>query len=126
MNRLSLIVLVLSFTFTTPVMAVVDGNELLQNCQEAEYFIDNGQYRDQSSWAEGNYCVGVVTGVLFTYQYLNSGISDPLVKLCAPEKMIVKQAIRIVLKYLRAKPEMLHNDPPVLIMLALLEAFPCE
>ena len=49
------------------------------------------------------------------------------IKACFPEKGIDNgQATRVVVKYLKNNPALLHEDEVLLIILAFLEAYPCS
>jgi hypothetical protein len=45
---------------------------------------------------------------------------------CKPGPVTVGQAIRIVVNYLEAHPEQLHESPRTLVNGALADAFPCK
>ena len=45
---------------------------------------------------------------------------------CLPNGVIVSQLERIVVKYLEARPEELHMAASGLVVLAYMEAFPCN
>lgn len=71
------------------------------------------------------WCVGYVSGVLDAVRIapqINQG--RPLI--CPPENGITnEQAVRVVVKYLRANPELLHETARIHVMIALGNAFPC-
>jgi hypothetical protein len=81
-----------------------DGNELIGRCTDKYDSFNSG------------YCRGLVIGIEYT-----AG-SDTV---CTPYGVTNGQLIRIVLKYLKDHPELLHRDDTSLIHEALQKAFPC-
>ena len=96
----------------------LDGNELLDRCTDALRHVDNG-YRSTRTEPIFNYAwyVGYMRGWIDGYQ---SGAT-----LCVPETITALQLVRIVVKYLRDHPQMLHYTRGFLIFTAVQEAFPC-
>ena len=45
---------------------------------------------------------------------------------CADPKVLIKQKIRIVTRYLEQHPESLHKKAVWLVLFAMAEAFPCK
>ena len=66
--------------------------------------------------AEGM-CIGYVVGVLSVVEYTKY--------FCLPGKSTHSQVTLVVQKYLSEHPEKLHLDADVLVLDALVEAFPC-
>jgi uncharacterized protein YoaH (UPF0181 family) len=65
--------------------------------------------------------------LMATDKGINLKSSNTVVLSCFPtEGMTSGQAVRIVTKYLNARPERLHHDAHVLVIEALQEAFPCK
>jgi hypothetical protein len=64
-----------------------------------------------------SWCVGYMRGWVDGYEW---GAN-----LCVPEKVTALQLVRIVVKYLRDHPHMLHYTRSFLILTAVQEAFPC-
>src|SRR5690349_11937086 len=97
-----------------------DGNTLLGECQSAIRLLDNVRKPSDSDYDSG-ICLGQVAGV--RYMMGDSGDYGA----CFPKDGISNtQATRIVLKYLRDNPAILHNEGRFLIVTALHEAFPCK
>jgi hypothetical protein len=71
-------------------------------------------------------CIGKVAGVRNTLVYLSDMEATPKL-LCANGAFITNdQSVRIVVKYLIDHPKDLHMEPTALIMMALMDAFPCK
>jgi hypothetical protein len=104
---------------------LADGNKLLEQCTDAEHFMDTNQIR--SAVGIGT-CLGLVQGVRNTMQILGAGADKPKgTRVCWPSNGINNgQAVRIVVQFLRSSPAMLHEDEVFLTMLAFARAYPCN
>jgi len=101
--------------------AHADGNKLLEQCHSAELFIDSKNITNEFDVGS---CIGLIMGVRNTMVLMEKQSS---IKVCWPQNGITnKQAIRIVLAYLRKNPEKLHVDETALVMVAYLDAYPCN
>ena len=65
--------------------------------------------------------MGVVDGV--NYGYDVHGAPRPF---CIPQEVTYRQAMRVVLKFMKDNPAKTHKITEVLIAQALKTAFPCE
>jgi len=90
------------------------GNYMLLHC---EHFVQRSEKFDV--W-DGE-CGGTINAFLFLGSELPDGF-----KVCRPKKSTPQQAGRIVLAYLNAHPQTLHQNYRGLILTALHEAWPCE
>ncbi|WP_369882181.1 Rap1a/Tai family immunity protein [Acidovorax sp. HMWF018] len=99
--------------------SAADGNQLLDACQQAVKYFD-GDKSDVDSF-KALYCLGLVEGTRNTMVLLDQ--QDPAA--CVPASVANTQAVRIVVKYLRANPERLHLDASASILLSLMAAYPC-
>jgi len=99
------------------------GNDLLNHCQEAERVLDNP--RADGDMLKVGLCIGFVEGVKNSLLILGSRDGTPPVS-CTPPTLTNGQAIRVVLKYLRANPEQLHESKFILTWLAFVTAYPCK
>lgn len=95
-----------------------DGNELLEDCNEAINLLDNTG-RQANPFKAGT-CMGYVMATSETYPLLAPK------KLCLPFDFKNNQAIRVVVKFLKANPEKLHDASSGLVMDAYFHAFPCK
>ncbi len=86
------------------------GNFMLPHCETSNL-------KDPLYW----YCQGMLAGM---------GLFGPSLpedmRFCPPEKVTNKQARRVVIKFLNAHPESLHQDFKELAHRALREAWPCS
>jgi hypothetical protein len=107
-----------------PISYAADGNKLLQQCIAAEKTLNGEGPNEVGGVLGAGICLGLVRGVMFTMRLFPS---DEPFKTCFPEAGIkVDQALRIVVSYLEANPEQLHEPDAFLIALALGKAFPCK
>ena len=121
----SLFVLFLFIASATSVKAEIDGNMLLQNCNEAVRFMQNKNV-PSPNYSAVNFCVGYISGVndLHTTFIRSVACFDPPV-FCNPQPTEIEQLVKIVVEFLKAHPEDLHFQGSVLTVSALKEAFPC-
>jgi hypothetical protein len=96
-----------------------DGNALLRKCTPALKVADGEKLTNAADDSDASWCMGYVTGVL-------DGLSQFDWKVCLPKEFTTGQALRIVVKYLKANPEVLHKEASGLISVAIAEAFPCK
>ncbi len=104
-----------------------DGNDLLEQCSLAEAFADGkNKNLDVSKSYDIGFCLGMMNGITSTaifhqYALKRTGLG------CLPEGGITNgEAVRIVVKFLRANPSMLHLKGSLLAMTALTNAYPCK
>jgi len=74
---------------------------------------------DANSVAFGNFCSGVVHGLAFVGPTLL-----PEMKFCAPPTSDANQLIRVVLQYVDAQPQRMHEDFRQLALEAFRNAWP--
>lgn len=99
-----------------------NGATLLLQCEEAEQVSRNSSARNELAIGM---CLGMVQGVALTMESMNSNL-PPHLRTCFPdERLTGVQASRIVLKFLRENPELLHEAAAYLAILAFHKAFPC-
>lgn len=116
----SVLIVMMMLFLTTSLSAAADGNKLLKNCALIDKEMNNF---DESDWLNIGSCLGMVEGVRSTMTILGNEKYD----ICLPEGGIQNgQAVRIVNKFLNERPEALHEDGTILIIAALINAFPCN
>jgi hypothetical protein len=99
------------------------GSALLEDCQ-AQLRVVEGE-DNWETLARGSSCLGLVRGVSLTLHFLKDDLPEHA-RVCLPGGSTPGQYIRIVVKYLEARPERLHLRDVDLIMSALEDAFPCQ
>ena len=100
--------------------------------------VDKHEHLSEMDVSDGAYCAGFMGGVrdgagmAFTtiksidpsYSYLKGSMED--FRVCFPDRVTGAQLIRVVLKFIRENPDKAHLPTVGLIVLADLQAFPCE
>jgi hypothetical protein len=118
-GALSVMILVLY-----PGFASASGNKLLSQCNEAIDFMDNRPANPV--YVALGFCLGMMQGVTNTNAMYEVQLGEDAL-FCAPESGLNNgQAARIVVKYLKDNPKELHQHGTILVIDALMEAYPCE
>ena len=109
----------------SPAMAEIDGNMLLDNCNEAVRYLED-KNAPSINFSAVNFCVGFISGVNEVHSTFVSSVScfDPPV-FCIPPKTNQEQLVKVVFNFLKSHPEDLHYKGSVIAISALKEAFPC-
>jgi hypothetical protein len=106
-----------------------DGNELLNNCTKASKASDGEDVSSSDYFGMGT-CMGMIRGVIDAGDIINASAKlrgyTKQNLYCVPVEVSNVQATRVVVKYLKAHPEDLHQRDTTLTVLALKEAFPCK
>ena len=109
---LSLVVLTKADSDTDLVSYYLSSNELLGSCESTDLVYQQG-------------CVGYIRGVFDTHSLLTwRNHSQPY--FCTPPNVQTGQLQKIVIKHLKANPELLHFTASVHVVEALKKAFPCK
>lgn len=96
-----------------------DGNELLASCEASIRFMD-GVARN-SDISHMTYCAGFLHAIVD----VTAATNDRNLKTCTPEGITIGQAARVLVKWLKANPEQLHQPDTALAIIALQVAYPC-
>ena len=70
----------------------------------------------------GNFCAGVAHGLAHTAQYF----SPPEWQSCAPATSDARQLLRVIVSYIEARPQRMHEDFRLLTLEAFHHAWPCK
>lgn len=126
MMKTGFLVVALAGLLGSGAVRAATGTELLSHCQEAIRALDGGNMTHEEMYHSG-ICLGITEAVVMMVQYYgNTKLPDDY-KICLPNSGIsVSQATRIVIKYLKDNPELLHMDATYLEARALFKAFPCK
>lgn len=101
-----------------------DGSKLLRACSAAMRQADGAELSIEDS-AQALWCIGYVGGFIDGLAVL--GWRGGAVKVCLPPDGIeLDQAIRIVVKYLRANPERLHESGRAALVVSIAQALACK
>lgn len=113
-----------------PSIVISDGNSLLRVCQEAVDGVNNPREKlgESDAVRRGAYtiaCANFLQGVTQTNILFHPGPTAAPTP-CLPENGVSNsQAARIVVRFLQANPEQLHQAAVINAILALDSAFPC-
>jgi hypothetical protein len=100
------------------------AGDLLQGCGAAVKEMDGASISMEESLL-ALWCTGYVSGMLDGARMVPQ-LTKAQPVICAPSDGITnEQAVRIVVKHLRAKPEILHEPGRIHVLIALVRAFPC-
>ncbi|WP_342243228.1 Rap1a/Tai family immunity protein [Pseudomonas sp. OTU5201] len=102
--------------------AMADGNTLVRNCESA---IQMAGGKAGGDLIGAGRCQGLVEGTLDTV-YMMDTVHNAKRAICLPEGVTKLQLIKITVKYINDNPKLLNQNESSLIMLAALDAFPCN
>jgi len=118
---------------TTPAAAQSTTNELLSHC---ETFLRNYKALGPDTFQlarepEAYQCYGYMSAVTqFAYLHLRDTTTGaerkPFEFVCLPPHVQVAQLIRIFVNFSQQHPERLNEQPPLVLLTALWQAFPCN
>jgi hypothetical protein len=111
MTKASLAVAIL-LALTMPASAQSSANEMLSGCKG---LIGDKTPPLREALRQGR-CAGYVAGLVYARS----------VFLCVPEGATPEQGVRVVIKYIEARPERMHEPFGKLALEALEEAWPCK
>jgi hypothetical protein len=101
-----------------------DGSELLRSCNAAVRLSD-GEQLTPDDITRAVWCTGYIGGFLDGLALM--GWKGATTKVCLPKNGIENdQAARVLVKYLKAHPEFLHESGRASLIVALGEAFACK
>jgi len=106
----------------------VDGNRLLEYCTSAVQFMDDGSFSSGTQSSQSTWCIGYVTGVIDTLDLMHklSDKKEGQKKYPCLAGITSRQAVRVIVKYLRENPEKLQERAVTLSLAAFERAFPCK
>lgn len=122
---LIMVVLVIGFTGNVHSESeTTDGNKFLERCNNAISYLD-GSKKDVS-YVDAMFCLGYMEGMNTMNMFYQAMIGNNAFY-CLPEAgMTNGQSARIIVKYLKEHPELLHEPAIALATRAFREAFPCK
>ena len=134
MRIISLALLTFILSYNPAHALFTEGNDLLRQCEDAIKHLDPVQPEEKLSFtlpsirAAYNFgaCFAYVQGIADTIRLYKAAYPDALTACLPKEGLKTDQAVRVVLMYLNEHPEELHELAPILALISLKEAFPCE
>jgi len=117
----ALLIVLIAFFAVAAEQASADGNTLLEGCQDAVQFLDVDEVPKEGAFA--GWCLGYLRGVSDTLKIARTKLD---LNVCFPDGVGANQLVRVVFKYMKEHPELLHAHEMVLTLNAFSEAFPCS
>ncbi len=107
-----------------------DGNVLLHNCSLVVKMTDGDSVTSPIDNLNAGVCMGLVRGIMDTMTLWRSvdhggAIDNTAMHGCIPDSIKTIQGARIVVKYLDNHPERLQVPDTRLVLMAMVDAFPC-
>jgi len=93
--------------------AYVDGNFILRTC------------RDKTDNEKQAFCMGYVGGVSDTSDTVAASYTGAA-KVCKPAGVTLPQIADLAIAWLKANPSKRHFSASTVVVIALVEAFPCK
>jgi hypothetical protein len=114
MTRYAVAILLVALTMPASAQDSNSANFFLPGCKG---WLDEKNPFDPSEALSQGLCAGFVGGLLF-------GIGGNY--FCPPDRVTRNQAVAVVVKYIEARPERMHEPFGLLAAEALIAAWPCK
>src|SRR5262249_14176854 len=112
MTRYAILIL-LALTMPASAQATTTANQMLQGCKGLR---DDRMNSGVSVYQQGR-CGGYVASLVY-------GVGGQ--EFCSPEGVSISRAVAVVIKYIEARPERMHESFGVVALEALIAAWPCK
>lgn len=109
-----------------------DGNALLHNCSLVIKMVNDDAVRmSPLDNLDAGECMGLVRGIMDTmtlWQSVDHGglVDNTALHGCIANPLKTIQGVRIVVKYLNDHPDELNDPDTRLVLMAMVDAFPCS
>lgn len=108
-----------------------DGDALIHNCSLVVKMANGEEVNSPLDNLNAGECMGLVRGIMDTmtlWQSVDHGgpVDNTAMHGCIPDSIKTIQGARIVVKYLNDHPERLHVPDTRLVLMAMVDAFPCS
>jgi hypothetical protein len=104
--------------------AIFMGAIFVTLCLSSARAEDAGQLKEQCATADQSHCAAYVAGVVDTLRMLSYKTAGGF--FCSPQGTPPEQYISVTIAYLAGHPDNLRYNAAGEVMLALMQAFPCE
>jgi Rap1a immunity proteins len=112
MTKFAVAILLLALTMPASAQDTTTANQMLPGCKG---LLDNSMTSGVSVYQQGR-CGGYVAGLVY------GGGQE----FCSPKGVSIGQAVAVVIKYIEARPERMHEPFADLALEALKAAWPCN
>ena len=115
---LAIVLASLNVAQAQPATDDTSANSVFLGCKA---FAEGQATRDLQLLQLGNVCAGVVHGLAYVGKILPTEIQS-----CAPPTSDARQLARVVVRYIEARPQRMHEDFRNLTLEAFRNAWPCK
>jgi len=101
------------------------ANTIMRGCRS---LVSDSTIDDPTDSFLAGICAGTIDALAYEASMLTlSSAPAPHAEVfCIPKETKIDQQIRVVVKYIEARPERMHERFALLALLALIEAWPCK
>jgi hypothetical protein len=107
------VAILLALTMPASAQDTTTANQMLPGCKG---LLDNRMTSGVSVYQQGR-CGGYVASLVY-------GVGEQ--EFCSPKEVSIGEAVAVVVKYIEARPERMHEQFGALAIEALTEAWPCK
>ena len=107
MTKLVVAILLLALTMPASAEDIYSANHFLPDCKA---------FPEKATWKQAR-CIGLIEGLMYR------GEGEDF---CSPRGVTFRQAAAVVVKYIEARPERMHERFGKLAFEALIAAWPCK
>jgi Rap1a immunity proteins len=112
MTKFAVAILLLALTMPASAQDTTTANQMLPGCKG---LLDNSMTSGVSVYQQGR-CGGYVASLVY------GGGQE----FCSPKEVSIGEAVAVVIKYIEARPERMHEPFGGLALEALIAAWPCK
>jgi hypothetical protein len=122
---IALVALIVAAATTAEAQDTQSADTIIRGCRS---LVSDSTIDDPTDSFLAGICAGTIDGLAYEASILKlSSASAPHAEVfCIPKEIKIDQQIRVVVKYIDARPERMHERFALLALLALIEACPCQ
>jgi len=123
----ALLILLFSNSVKSNDAIVGTGSYLLDHCKHYINYMntEDKKYLTKQIYSVA-YCQGYIDAARGVAAQMQMEMKSDLFKMCIPNKVRNDQLARIVTSYLKGRPDLLHWGAGTVVLMSLVEAFPCK
>lgn len=103
----------LSIAIPIPASAAITGNQIHEYCSN-------------ETGALAGVCIGIISGTIRGFSLAESFHNLSKTTFCIPDKATNDQLKDVVKLYLNKNPSVRHQDGPSLVIVSMIDAYPCK
>jgi hypothetical protein len=122
---IALVALIVAASTTAEAQDTQSANTIMRGCRS---LVSDSTIDDPTDSFLAGICAGTIDALAYEASMLTlSSAPAPHAEVfCIPKETKIDQQIRVVVKYIEARPERMHERFALLALLALIEAWPCK